>query len=380
MENLTTVFYLVAAVIVIDIALLLTIIGLKAVHRHRAVNHARRREEYIGVLSRHLAYDDHTDPITPEMARDPAFLDAVIDVRNTVAGPEIRKLSMISGRLGLVEIQSARLRAKFPVGRRLRAAVSLAEIGDETSAPVLIEHLHDKEPEIRIQAARGLGRINHTPAIDHIVERLEHETVWVRARFADTLIGFGKTAAWPLLYYVTEFHETADPSVVKDVIRVLAAIGDRDVAPWLTDLLDQTNNVEIDIALVSAIGTLASALSIPRLEEALASDDWRIRAQAATALGKIGDPEVIETLATALTDLNWWVRRNSAAALAERPGGTDELYRTLALGDRFARDAAAEALADCGELAKARTAFLEDSADHNHLRLIRYMRGEYIAA
>jgi hypothetical protein len=60
------------------------------------------------------------------------------------------------------------------------------------------------------------------------------------------------------------------------------------------------------------------------------------------------------TLAAGLGDENWWVRRNSAAALASLPGGDETLVAALESGDRFAGDAAAEALADSGALAEAR--------------------------
>lgn len=377
MTAMDTALFGVVAVIAIDLVLLIALVGLKAVHHRRVISHDKRREEYVAVLSRHLAFEYHTDPINAEMARDAAFLDAVIDVRSTLVGPEVEKLLLIANRYGLVERQSARLRSRFPLGRRLRAAVSLAEMGDISSAAVLIEHLNDAEPEIRIQASRGLGRMDYTPAIDYILERLERETVWVRARFADTLIGYGQKAVWPLMAYVNVNQAAGDPAVVGDVIRVLGAIGDRDVGSQLASLLGNTTNKEVEIAVVAALGSLGTSLSIPPLLEELDSDDWRVRAQVVTALGGIGDPEVTAELSRTLSDSNWWVRRNSASALGDLPDGVAELYRALTFSDAFARDAAAEALADIGELARARAEFEKGAANQNQLRLIRYMRGEF---
>ncbi len=46
--------------------------------------------------------------------------------------------------------------------------------------------------------------------------------------------------------------------------------------------------------------------------------------------------------------------------------------------DHFARDAAAEALADAGELNRARTHHDAGVASHDELRLLRHMRGEEV--
>ncbi len=107
---------------------------------------------------------------------------------------------------------------------------------------------------------------------------------------------------------------------------------------------------------------------------ALHSPDWRVRAKAATAIGMIGDSSAADELAHALQDQAWWVRRNSAGALAMMRDGVPLLYQALTSPDAFARDAAAEALEDIGELAKARAAHATGEASNDQLRLLRHMR------
>ncbi len=332
---------------------LTALILLKAIHRRRMRLHDSRRQSYVGLLSRHLAFEHCTDQITPEMAEDPAFLDALIDVRNAVAGPELATLREIVSRHGVVQHQVSRLMSPFPLGRRLRAAVALAEIGDETAAPVLMESLEDREPEIRIQAARGLGRIRWTPAIDRIAWRFGIETPWVRLRFSDTLTMFGSTATWPLLAYVriNHKHETEGPKLA---LRTLAQIGDRDAVKPILEILAESTNLEIQIAAIEALGELGSPGAVPALSEMLTSPHWELRAKAATALGNIGDTWATPLLVSSLRDPDWWVRRNSAAAIARMPAGIQTLYEALGSSDRFAADAAAEALTDAGELISAR--------------------------
>ena len=356
----------------VDAVALAALILLKAVHRRRMRLHDRRRQSHLALLSRHVAFAHCTDPITPEMAEDPAFLDALIDVRNAVDGPELATLREIVSRYGVVEHQVARIRTPFPLGRRLRAAVALAEIGDETSAPVLMECLDDREPEIRIQAARGLGRIRWTPAIDRIVWRFGIETPWVRVRFSDTLTMFGSKATWPLLAYVKINHKH-DIEGPKLALRTLAQIEDRDAVRPILEILAESRNLEIQIAAIEALGELGSPGAVPALSEMLTSPHWELRAKAATALGSIGDAWATPLLVGALRDPDWWVRRNSAAAIARMPAGKAVLYEALDSPDPFAADAAAEALTDAGELIAARTR--SDEADGEREPLLAHMAG-----
>jgi HEAT repeat protein len=360
----------------LNIVLLLTLVSLKTLHRRRRKSHERRRTEYVAVLSRHLAVPNHTDPFGAGAAEDDAFLDAVIDLRNIVSGSDIETLAGIVDRVGLARRQESRLRSRFPLGRRLRAAVSLAEMGDESSARALIEHLADREPEIRIQCARGLGRMRYTAAIDPILERLGNEESWVRTRFADTLVGFGSTATWPLLAYVRVNLDHDDNRGVIEAIRILGTIGDLDAGPTLAWILPQVRDTETQIAVVEALGSVGGPLAIKPLADVFGSTDWRLRAKSAAALAQIGDPSINSTLMSGLDDANWWVRRNSAAGLAVLPGGRDFLYDALRSEDRFAGDAAAEALADCGALAAARDRIDHGTATKDDLVLVDYVSGQ----
>ncbi len=363
----------VGIVFVVDAMLLLGLITLKAVHRLRMERHDQRRSAYLGVLSRRMSFPLHTDYIDPKAVNDAAFLDAVIDLRNTMAGPEIDTLAGIIDRYGLVKRQAARLRSRFPLGRRLRAAVSLAEMGDESSAPVLIEFLSDREPEIRIQCARGLGRMQHTPAIDEIIERFGKESPWVRSRFADTLVGFGSGAVWSLLAYIRVNHDHDEDEAVAEAIRVLGTIGDREIGPALTDLLHEFEDPELKITAIDALGYIGGPLAVTPLVGYLAAEDWRLRAKAAHSLGQIGDPVASPVLRIGLEDENWWVRRNSAASLAGMMGGLEILREALHAADAYARDAAAEALADCGELGRARERQESGQASAADLELLDFM-------
>jgi hypothetical protein len=64
------------------------------------------------------------------------------------------------------------------------------------------------------------------------------------------------------------------------------------------------------------------------------------------------------------------VRRNSASALASLHGGEELLFEAISSDDPFARDAAAEALADSGALAAARERAESGRATERDLALL----------
>jgi HEAT repeat protein len=82
---------------------------------------------------------------------------------------------------------------------------------------------------------------------------------------------------------------------------------------------------------------------------------------------------VNRALARRLEDENWWVRRNSAAALGSLPGGEQLLLNAMRSADPFARDAAAEALADIGALTNARQRDETGQATEEDLLLLEHV-------
>ena len=356
----------------VSAALLVGVVVLKWVNGKRRRARERRHAAYLKLLSKHVAAPGSIEGLTFRQAGDDAFIDALIDIRHTLTGFATDELTQVLDRTELIGYQSARLRSRFPLGRRLRAVVSLAEIGDARAAKVLMEHLDDRVPEVRVQSARGLARMRYTPAIDIILQRFDTESPWVQTRFAESLALFGRDAVWPLTAYIRVHHQQGDVGIT-EMIRVLGVIGDSEVGPTLAELLYTVENVEVKIALIETLGIVGGPMALRPLRRMSQSSDWRVRAKTAAAFGEIGDPSVIPVLKEGLSDPSWWTRRNSAAALADLPGGLDVLYSALDSPDEFTRDAAAEALADSGELIAARDRLEAGGSDPRDMRLVGYM-------
>ena len=372
MNELVLAQYAVLVVFTLNALLVVVLITAKAFHRRQMARHESLYSQHVAAISRHLAFPDDDEAIDSSELSGPAFLDALIDVRNAVGGPEVDTVRGLVKEVGVVQDLSDALKAKYPRGRRLRAAVALAELGDESSARLLMEHIGDDEPEVRVQSARGLGRMHWTPAIDRIVEQLGIEEPWVRSRFADTLVGFGSLATPPLSVYLRVNH-LYEPAGAVSAMTALAAIGDREAVPTILEVAEESKNIEVVLTAIESLGFLGGPLTAPTMKKAILAENWRVRAKAATALGDIGFSQAGPILARSLRDRNFWVRRNSASALKRLEGGTELLLNALEGDDPYAADAAAEALVDRGDLAQARERVSEGTATAGDFRLLAFI-------
>ncbi len=361
-------------VFAVGLVLLVGVVSLKWVHRRRTNAHKIRRGEYLRAISQHIAAPGSIPRFSALEAGDDAFIDAVIALRSTLAGDGIEQLEGVVDLTGLIEQQAVKLRSLFPLGRRLRAVVALAEIGDDRAARILLHHLNDRVPEIRVQSARGLARMRYTSAIDVILDRLDEESPWVQSRFAESLALFGRDAVWPLVAFIRVHHRHPKERSITEIIRILGIIGDTEVGPALAELLYTAEDVEVRIAIIDSLGLIGGPLALRPLRRMIQSEDWRVRAKTVKAFGLIGDPSVNSTLSEYLNDASWWVRRNSAAALRDLPGGLDLLHDALNSPDAFTRDAAAEALADAGELVAAQDRLETGLGTDRDFRLVGYMQ------
>jgi HEAT repeat protein len=365
-------------IFVTNAVLIVTILVVKPVHRLREQDRRKRRRVYVSLLAQHLMTPEHRIQMGRRVADDQAFLDALIDMRTVVTGDDAETLGTIVDRFDIARTQGQRLGKRWRGHRRLRDAVALAELADASAAGVLIEHLSDREQEVRIQCARGLGRMRWTPGINAILARFDVETPWVRSRFSDSLISYGDTATWPLLAYVASNHRL-NTSGVPTAIRTLGAIGDPLAVRPMIELFEEAVDPEVQIALVEALGQIGGPMELEPLEKAARSEDWRVRAKAATALGSVGNVSILSTLADGLADQNWWVRNNSAHALTQIPSGIDLLYDALLHEDRYARDAASEALSDAGELLAARDRIEAGIGARRDFELLEYVTGRAVS-
>jgi HEAT repeat protein len=229
---------------------------------------------------------------------------------------------------------------------RAHALRILGELKVPASVPALLEALEDRDPDVRIVAARSLGRMRLQAAEEALVAQLGKHEQAVSARIAAICIEMGSRTG-PLLIRTLR---DGKPKARFWAARILGEVQESRACRSLGDaLLDPDPDVRS--ASAWALGSIADRSSAPIVETALRDPVWYVRAHAAEALGKIGDTSMTSALADLLADRSWWVRRNALDALvrlgeASKPA----LFSVLESEDRFARDSASEALATLGVL------------------------------
>jgi HEAT repeat protein len=140
----------------------------------------------------------------------------------------------------------------------------------------------------------------------------------------------------------------ADRSDVRSSERLRQAARDRDVDV----LLDALTDPERRRAALSALEVLGDRRAARPVERLLQAGDWRVRGDAARALGKVGDEVSVTGLREALADdVSPFVRIDAVSGLCELPGPAATEALAAALDDESAsvRRHAAAALAERGD-------------------------------
>jgi HEAT repeat protein len=227
----------------------------------------------------------------------------------SVKGEAAARVAEVFAASGLVEVAHRDLDARNSL-TRIRAADVLGALRVIAAEPWLIARLHHHDPLLRLACARALAELGAVDELPAIIAALEE-------------VG-------------------ADPG---DVVEVMLAFGPRGV-PFLTELLVAGSPTERRLAAV-ALGHVASRHARPVLSRTLEDPDDELVADAARALGQLGDVRATAALIALLRDRRpWFVRVAAAAALGalEDPAAVPALVEELDAEEWDLRNAAARSL------------------------------------
>lgn len=200
----------------------------------------------------------------------------------------IAALGTLQVRAAVPEISAVLANTKL--GRRYIAAWALGEIADPAGIPALIAALDDPDHEVRRYATRSLIKLN-------------------------------RAAVPPLL----DVLSAGSARAAAGAIRALGDIGDQRALDALLQQLSGEHRIEVILAL----GKLKDRRAAAAMVSALDDPDWRIRMNAAMALGPLGGPAAVASLRKTLEDEVRVVREWSARSL-EMITGEHILYRNNA--------------------------------------------------
>jgi len=237
----------------------------------------------------------------------------------------------------------------------LRAAcVMSGELGLAEAERGLLKALVHKAWQVRLEAAKALGKCGTTGAIPFLKRILKASTVDLRQKLLAAATGQGlmkteldddtppqvqKAAAVAL--------NRLDPSITQDVL--LAALGGKDpnllVAATaglanlesnegrerMVELLGH-ENATVRKAAVMAMGKLKEPAGVETLLKLLKDPDADTRKEALIALNNIKDPRAIEPMANLLADPEPMVRRVAAIALGNTRSTSKKIASLLLKG------------------------------------------------
>jgi hypothetical protein len=227
----------------------------------------------------------------------------------SVKGEAATRVSEVFAASGLIEVAHRELDARNSL-TRIRAADALGALRVRDAKPWLIARLHHHDPLLRLTCARALAELGAVDELPEIVAALDE-------------VGTGPG----------------------DLVEVMLAFGPRGM-PFLTDMLVAGSPSERRLAAV-ALGHIASHHALPELSRTLDDPDDELAADAARALGQLGDSRATAALIALLrASRPWFVRVAAAAALGalEDPTAAPALVEELDAEEWDLRNAAARSL------------------------------------
>ncbi|MWV41945.1 HEAT repeat domain-containing protein [Natrialba sp. INN-245] len=181
----------------------------------------------------------------------------------------------------------------------------LDSVAQWKKAELLAKGLDADQPELRMAAATGLGRIGEDNVLEALVERLDDPNARVRMRVSRALARIEDPRAIPAL--ARKLHED-QYDVRVEIAYALADIGTQNALRELVDIADDDDETLRRIA-VDALGRLGSVEAVEILAEALSDDAEVVRRTAMFSL--------VQLLSEAPADASHTVREKIVDELEE---------------------------------------------------------------
>ena len=221
--------------------------------------------------------------------------------------------------------------------RRLDAARLLAVVGSLRDRTLLRQLLGDRHAAVQAAASICLTRVGDYALVEHVLDTLHTRPPIVRVFQLRILRESWKHTVPALLARLLPVAPMAKLQVWIALAESLADV------QFLAPLLAFRNHpvVEMRISAARAFRRYLHPDAQEALREMMRDSDWRVRAQAARALGAVGANDSVAELSNGLADRSWWVRFRSALALAQLgEAGRRALRVARERPDRFAADMA----------------------------------------
>jgi HEAT repeat protein len=219
-----------------------------------------------------------------------ALADLLGRYARTVRGASHERIVGYFAAEGMIERELLVLGGSGPGWRRATAAFRLGDIGNDTVAAALVAALRDRERDVRIAAARSLGRLRVVEGgAELVAASADRRVPEALVRWALLQIG---AAAVPELKALLSSDDQRARAAASQLIGRLG--GPSDAVDLQARLRDSSSLVRAQAA--RALGRLGGERHIQALLEALEDRIPAVRASAATALGYLRDRRALPAL------------------------------------------------------------------------------------
>lgn len=340
----------VVAMVVLNVMLIALTIGVKVLRSVKKRSTKSRVSRLESALDDSLATGELDPGLRHLGDRDTDVLALLmVDYLSVLRGAQREHLIALAQEAGLVKKYFLRLRARNR-WRKARAAENLGYFGGPEAVGPLTGLLSHPDETLRAVAARALARIGSPDAAEALARTLNDPSELTRLRMAENLERIGPLATGPLV----EALESGDPKAQVFAARILGNLRAAEARGALCRTLSRGTPTDVRAQAALALGRIGNPDDVPALQKTAEDEDWPVRAQAANALGMIGELSTIPTLKKLSIDEEWWVRLNASRALANiGPAGERALAEILESDDRFARDRAVATLEERGIVRRA---------------------------
>jgi len=318
----------------------------------------RRRQRFSAVWQPILA--DAVDVATSDLPRLaqrdlPDFLLLWNHLHESLLDESKDRLNQIARALRVGQVALGMLRS-WNLRDRLVAIVTLGELRERAAWDELWRMTQHEGALVALAAARSLVLIDAAKAVPQIISLLLTRADWPPARVAEMLQTAGADVisdqlADAAVKAAQEIGSNVDaagnsePNYAARLVRYLELAHNTSALPAARTIAQSSHDPQV---LAACLRLLKSAEDLTITRQCLAHEDWRVRVQAATALGRIGEDDDENRLASLLSDRQWWVRYRAAQALVNLPSMRESKLAIIqaAQTNPFARDILAHVMAE----------------------------------
>ena len=266
------------------------------------------------MLMRCLAQDTpDLSPLYELSKQDQPYVEGLVwNMLTKVRGSSREALVAWLDDMGLIDLERDKIYSRSAV-RRALAAERLGNAGVPRTARAVIRLLSDRRDEVRIVAARSLGKLGQPGAIGPLLNSLDGERTVPMSLVTMALLHMGPSVVEPLI----PFLGSNSPNVRAVGAELLGMHGAIGASKWLTLLVANDPENDVRVRAANALGRIGSPHGIEALIRATSVDNSvALRNAAVLALGQIGGSAALGAMQNALNDPDEQVSSTAAEALS----------------------------------------------------------------